>query len=429
MKKTVAARILALAICAGIAMAGVSLGSSAAGEAQPLPDAKAAREFLERAMEQARKGGQGTVSIDLDRAMPDPSKAQTGDLVRIHYTVTLEDGSLVRTTSEAAAQDGRKRVPGFEEPKSLGPEELLIGEDGFLPGMKEVLEGMAMGEKRTSTLPPEKAFGPADPKKTMQLPCAKRMPLVIDMSPEEYVGRFKSFPVVGTEVNVVPYFRARVQAVAERAARLEFLPRDGERVQESFGTAWIRSDGNDVTITLEPTIGALFEVQGRQGRIVSTDGTTFTVDFNHPAAGKPVALDVEVVSLEKASRFAGREIPWFDEHDLGMELARASERHMVLVLYASWCSWSKKLLNEAMADPRIKALEDDFVWVKIDADQHKEWGRRYGQNGFPLTVLVGPDGNVLKKIDGFRDAKALRQELQGVLNGSGRRASSARREE
>jgi len=238
------------------------------------------------------------------------------------------------------------------------------------------------------------------------------------MSPEEYVGRFRSFPLVGSEVNLVPYFKARVQAVTERAATLEFIPRDGERVQEAFGAVSIGSEAEHVTITLEPALGAAFEVQDRQGRILSTDGTTFTVDFNHPAAGKPVVLDVEVVSLKKASELAGKEIPWLEDHDLGMELARASERPMVLVLYASWCSWSRKLLNEAMADLRIRALAQDFVWVKVDSDQQRELGERYGQNGFPLTVVVGPDGRVLKRLDGFKDPRSLRQELRAAAAGA-----------
>lgn len=425
MKMTFEWKILVLGVCAAIATAGVKPGPCLAGEAQPLPDAKAAREFLERAMEQARKGGQGTVSIDLDQAMPDPSKAQKGDLVRIHYTITLEDGSLVRTTSEAAAQGARKRVPGYEEPASYGPEELLIGEDGFLPGMKEILEGMAVGEKRTTTLPPEKAFGPADPRKTMQFPCVRRVPIQIRMTPEEYVGRFKAFPIVGKEVDAVPYLKARVVDVAERAARLEILAKDGERFEDSFGTTEVRLNGDEVTLTLTPFMGAPFDVQERRGKIVSTDGTTFTVDFNHPAAGKPVVVEMELVSLKKTSDLAGKAIPWLEEHDFGMELARASERPMVLVLYASWCSWSKKLLNEAMADPRIKALAEDFVWVKVDSDQERGWGQRYGQNGFPLTVVVGPDGNVLKKLDGYKDAKALRQELLSIAGGTGTEVSSA----
>jgi len=417
-----------LGLCTAVGAAGAGPGPSLAGEARPFPHAKGTREVLEQAVEQAKRGSSVTVSIDLDETTADPGRVEKGDLVRIHYTISLEDGSLARATSEGSAfEPGRKKAPGYEEPTAPGPEEFLAGEEAPLPGMREITLGMAVGERKTVRLKPEEAYGPFDPKKMVQLSCVKRMPLLIEMGPEEYVDRFRSFPLVGTEVNLVPYFKARVQAVTERAARLEFLPRDGERVQEAFGAVTIGTEADHVTITLEPALGAPFEVQGRQGRIVSTDGTTFTVDFNHPAAGKPVLLDLEVVSLKKASQLAGKEIPWLEEHDLGMELARASERPMLLVLYARWCSWSRKLLNETMADPRIRALAEDFVWVKVDSDQEKEWGQRYAQNGFPLTVIVGPDRRVLKRIEGFKDPRSLREELRAVAAQAGRQLPLASR--
>jgi len=80
-----------------------------------------------------------------------------------------------------------------------------------------------------------------------------------------------------------------------------------------------------------------------------------------------------------------------------------------------------------MADPRIRALAEDFVWVKVDSDQEKEWGQRYAQNGFPLTVIVGPDRRVLKRIEGFKDPRSLREELRAVAAQAGRQLPLASR--
>jgi thioredoxin-like negative regulator of GroEL len=85
------------------------------------------------------------------------------------------------------------------------------------------------------------------------------------------------------------------------------------------------------------------------------------------------------------------------------------------VLYAGWCSWSKKLLTESLEDPRIKQMKDRFVWVKVDSDKEQAFKEAYQQNGFPMVVVLNSKGDVVKKIDGYRDAAALKKELEGVL--------------
>ena len=61
-------------------------------------------------------------------------------------------------------------------------------------------------------------------------------------------------------------------------------------------------------------------------------------------------------------------------------------------------------------------LKDRFVWVRINSDKELKYKQQYGQEGFPMMVLLSADGTVLKKIDGYRDARALREEIKAVLN-------------
>ncbi len=64
-----------------------------------------------------------------------------GDTVTVHYTITLEDGTVYQTT--------------------FGGEPLreTLGEGKMIPGFEEALTGMRTGETRTVTIPPEKAYG------------------------------------------------------------------------------------------------------------------------------------------------------------------------------------------------------------------------------------------------------------------------------
>lgn len=69
-------------------------------------------------------------------------KAKKGDTVKIHYKGKKEDGAV------------------FGSSKGGPPIEFKIGEGGMISGLEEGLIGLEIGESKTITVPPEKAFGP-----------------------------------------------------------------------------------------------------------------------------------------------------------------------------------------------------------------------------------------------------------------------------
>ncbi len=341
---------------------------------------------------------------------------EKGDIVLIHYAATLEDGSLYETTLEKRAKDpGSKKASWYVEPKSFSPVLTVAGERGPAPGIGDALLGMKAGERKTVSLPAEKAYGPANPSNKLQYACAKKIPKIMVMDPEQYVKQFGAFPVVGNEVEATPYFKAKILEVSETSAKLEMLAVDGIKEEESFGTAEIHVQGEEITISLAPKIGAPFEADGRKGIIESSDGKNFTVDFNSPLLGKAISLDLEAVSVTKASGLSGVSLDWLQDHDKGIGVSKESGKPCVLVLYAGWCKWSKKLLDESFNDPRIRMLKDKFVWVKVDSDSQKKYKEQYSQQGFPLVVLLSPNGKPEEKVEGFTDAQSLYSSLSDFL--------------
>jgi FKBP-type peptidyl-prolyl cis-trans isomerase 2 len=69
-------------------------------------------------------------------------QAQSGDLVRIHYTGHLDDG---RT---------------FDSSRGGEPLEFTLGEGEVIPGFEEAVVGMKPGESKTVSIAPEDAYGP-----------------------------------------------------------------------------------------------------------------------------------------------------------------------------------------------------------------------------------------------------------------------------
>jgi FKBP-type peptidyl-prolyl cis-trans isomerase 2 len=81
-------------------------------------------------------------------------EARSGDLVQVHFTGRLEDGSMFGTT------------------RGKEPAEFVVGGPGMLEGISRALEGMRAGESTTLTLTPEQGFGPRDPDLESRVPRA-----------------------------------------------------------------------------------------------------------------------------------------------------------------------------------------------------------------------------------------------------------------
>ena len=69
-------------------------------------------------------------------------QAKSGDKVKVHYSGTLEDGTVFSST--------------YQERE---PFEFTIGEGKVLPSFETAVVGMREGQQKTITLPPEEGYG------------------------------------------------------------------------------------------------------------------------------------------------------------------------------------------------------------------------------------------------------------------------------
>ena len=70
------------------------------------------------------------------------AQAQNGDIVQVHYTGTLENGTVFDTS------EGRE------------PLNFTLGEGQMIPGFEQAVLGMKIGESKNFTIPADEAYGP-----------------------------------------------------------------------------------------------------------------------------------------------------------------------------------------------------------------------------------------------------------------------------
>ncbi|AKB79126.1 Peptidyl-prolyl cis-trans isomerase [Methanosarcina horonobensis HB-1 = JCM 15518] len=85
---------------------------------------------------------------------------QKGDFIKLNYTGRFEDGRIFDTTDEELA----KQEEIFNPRGLYGGDVVIVGAGHTIEGLDEDLEGKEAGYSGTVSIPPEKAFGPSNPK-------------------------------------------------------------------------------------------------------------------------------------------------------------------------------------------------------------------------------------------------------------------------
>lgn len=85
---------------------------------------------------------------------------QKGDFIKLNYTGRFEDGRVFDTTNEELAK--KKEI--FNPRGLYGGDVVIVGAGHTIEGLDEDLEGKEAGYSGTVSIPPEKAFGPSNPK-------------------------------------------------------------------------------------------------------------------------------------------------------------------------------------------------------------------------------------------------------------------------
>jgi peptidylprolyl isomerase len=90
--------------------------------------------------------------IQLINACKGEEMAQAGDTVKVHYTGTLEDGSI------------------FDSSSGKDPLEFTLGEGNVIAGFDAAVTGMKVGETKTVTIPSSEAYGMRDANRIIEIP-------------------------------------------------------------------------------------------------------------------------------------------------------------------------------------------------------------------------------------------------------------------
>jgi uncharacterized protein YyaL (SSP411 family) len=119
-----------------------------------------------------------------------------------------------------------------------------------------------------------------------------------------------------------------------------------------------------------------------------------------------------------AATTAAPPIHWHTQWSESLFAQAAREHRFVLLdLHAVWCHWCHVMDEKTYADHTVVALIDQrYLPVSIDADSDPALTSRYGDWGWPATIVLAADGTEIVKRRGFLPPEQMASLLQAIID-------------
>jgi len=227
---------------------------------------------------------------------------QNGDVVLVDYIGKFENGTVFDTSYPDAAH----RNGIFNPLRNYTPLVFQIGKGDLVPGFEAAVVGMRVGEEKTFTLPPEKAYGYPDANLIQALPRKQVSPRVQSVGFERFKTEIGVEPKVGLvfrlpnpkeyEVN----WPMMVLAVSNDTVTFRYDPEDNSSITTVFGETKVTANKENITLTLNPNVGSRVITIYGPARIIGVNETSVILDFNSLLAGKTLVFTAKVQNIVRS---------------------------------------------------------------------------------------------------------------------------------
>jgi len=126
---------------------------------------------------------------------------------------------------------------------------------------------------------------------------------------------------------------------------------------------------------------------------------------------------IAFVTLTASLASASSSLKWSDWNDELFTKAAAEKRFVILDLEAVWCHWCHVMEKTTYSDPQvIDLLTSKYLPVRVDQDANPDLSNRYGDWGWPATIVFAPDGTEIAKIRGYIEPERMQALLKAIID-------------
>lgn len=110
-------------------------------------------------------------------------------------------------------------------------------------------------------------------------------------------------------------------------------------------------------------------------------------------------------------------VKWSEWNDDLFVRAAAEKRFVILDLEAVWCHWCHVMARTTYADPEVtELLASKYLPVRVDQDANPDLSSRYGDWGWPATIIFNSDGTEIAKLRGYIEPARMQALLKAIID-------------
>ena len=89
-------------------------------------------------------------------------------------------------------------------------------------------------------------------------------------------------------------------------------------------------------------------------------------------------------------------INWLEWNDESFAKAKTEDKPILLDIGAVWCHWCHRMDSDTYSHPQVSALINEyFTPIRVDNDRRPDINARYNMGGWPTTVFLTPQGEII----------------------------------
>ena len=113
------------------------------------------------------------------------------------------------------------------------------------------------------------------------------------------------------------------------------------------------------------------------------------------------------------------EINWEHDYEKGLELARTSNKPVLMDFYTDWCVYCKDMDRDTYSDSRVIQRSIGFVCIKVDGDKRPDVRDNYLVDSYPTTVFLSVFQDETHRMKGYISPGAFIEDMDYALERAG----------
>lgn len=111
------------------------------------------------------------------------------------------------------------------------------------------------------------------------------------------------------------------------------------------------------------------------------------------------------------------DLHWQGWSDAVFTEARSEHKFVLLDLEAVWCHWCHVMDDVTYRDPIVRRLLNErYLLVRVDQDARPDLSNRFGDWGWPATIVFASDGSEIVKRQGYIPPRPMSSMLQAIID-------------